>query len=492
MTADLLPEFPLWYGGEFHAACSGEWFETRNPFTGKVWARVARGGVADAERAVTAAHAAFTGGEWPKLTASARGRLLHRLGALVLENVEALAQAEIRDNGKAISEMRNSMKTMAEWYFYYAGLADKVEGHVVPVDRADTLSYVVYEPLGVVAAILPWNSPLRLAAWKLAPALAAGNTMVVKPSEHTSTSIHVFARLVREAGFPPGVVNIVTGFGQEVVPALVAHRHTAKITFTGGENAGRAVNEMAARHLKPALLELGGKSPQIVFADADIGRAARGIAAGIFASGGQTCLAGSRVLVHEEILEKLLDALGDIASSLRLGDPAEAATHVGPVATSEQFDRIMGYIDIARNEGATVHTGAEMREIGGGRFVLPTILADVRPDMRIAQEEVFGPVLAVMSFTEERQAVEIANGTEYGLAAGIWTTELARAHRVAALVRSGTIWINGYRYTMPHSPFGGYKHSGIGRESGSDAMHEYLQTKSVWVDMAPSFPEPFR
>jgi (Z)-2-((N-methylformamido)methylene)-5-hydroxybutyrolactone dehydrogenase len=479
-----MERFELYIGASRVPAAGGETFETVDPFTGEPWATVARGGPVDVDRAVTAAHAAFTTGTWPTLTASARGRMLHRLGDLVLEAVDDLVRIESRDNGKAHSELGVALTSMAGWYHYFGGLADKIEGRVIPVDKPDALDYTLHEPYGVVAAVLPWNSPLRLAAWKIAPALAAGNTVVVKPSEHTSTSILAFMTLVERAGFPPGVVNVVTGFGPDVVPALVEHPLVKKVSFTGGTAAGRVVAELAAHHFKPVTLELGGKSPQIVFDDADLDRAARGLAAGVFASGGQTCLAGSRAIVHSSVHDELVSRVIAVADATVLGNPSDASTTVGPVATSDQFERILARVAGAERDGAKLVAGGEPAQLGRASFVPPTIFTSVEADMELFREEVFGPVLAVTPFETEKEAVDLANAVDYGLAAGIWTRDLARAHRVARRVEAGTVWVNTYRNTVPQSPFGGYKASGLGREGGVEAVKEYLQTKNVWIDLS--------
>ena len=483
-----MENFDLYIGGRFVPSASRETFETIDPFSGEAWATVARANAPDVDDAVRAAHDAFAHGPWPELTATERGELLHRLGDLALAELDELVQAESRDNGKSVSELTAALRGMARWYQYYGGMADKIEGHVIPVDRPRALNYTLYEPYGVVAAILPWNSPLRLAAWKLAPALAAGNTVVVKPSEHTSTSILRFMALVERAGFPAGVVNVVTGLGPEVVPSLVEHPLVRKISFTGGAVAGAAVAALAARHVKPIVLELGGKSPQIVFEDADLERTSRGIAGGVFASGGQTCLAGSRAIVHRSVHDELVERVVAIGEKLVLGDPADAATDIGPVATPAQFDSIMARIATARHEGAKVASGGEPVDIGNARFVPPTVFTDVDPSMELFREEVFGPVLAFTPFDSEEEAIDLANAVDQGLAAGVWTRDLARAHRVARRVQAGTVWVNTYRNTVPQSPFGGYKASGIGRESGMESVKEYLQTKSVWIDLSDDGP----
>ncbi len=472
----------------------GEWFESYNPYTGKPWALIPRGSAADVDGAVEAAHRAFTTGEWPKITASARGALMRRLGDLVAREGERLARIEVRDNGKLIAEMGAQLKYLPQWYYYFGGLADKIEGSVIPIDKPDMLNYTRHEPFGVVAAIVPWNSPLLLATWKIAPALAAGNTVVIKPSEHTSASTIEFAALFEKAGFPPGVVNVVTGFGSEVGEPLVAHPKVAKVAFTGGEAGGRKVYEAAARGLKPVTLELGGKSPNIVFDDADLDAAVMGAVSGIFAATGQTCIAGSRLLVQDTIHDAFMERLIALASSARMGDPASIETQVGPVTTRPQYEKILDYIGIAKGEGAVCALGggpSARPECGDGWFVEPTIFTGVSNDMRIAQEEVFGPVLSVIPFADEDQAVDIANDIVYGLAAGVWTTSIKRAIGISERLRAGTVWVNTYRAVSYMSPFGGYKRSGLGRENGREAIREYLQTKSVWISTSDEAPNPF-
>lgn len=481
-----MERYKMFIGGQQVDAASGEWFETENPYLTAPWAEVARGSAADADRAVEAAHKALTSGEWPKMSAYERGRLLNKIGQLIEENIEELATAELRDNGKCISEVRGQMRTMASWYYYYGGLADKIEGQVIPADENNFLTFANYEPVGVVAAITPWNSPLRLLAWKVAPALAAGNTVVVKPSEYTSTSSLILMDLFTKAGVPPGVVNIVTGLGAEVGAALVEHPLVAKVTFTGGVAGGTKVYEAAARGLKKVSLELGGKSPNIVFDDADLAAACEGAVAGIFGSTGQTCIAGSRLLVQEGVHDEVVRRVAEIAAAKRLGDPMDTATEIGPVANSPQFDRIMSYIDVAKADGAKLELGGKRAagdRLGKGIFVEPTIFSHVHNQMRIAQEEVFGPVLAVIPFKDEEEAVQIANDIEFGLAAGVWTRDIGRAHRVAKRVQAGTVWVNTYRRNSPAVPFGGMKKSGLGRESGMEMIKQYLQVKTTWVNL---------
>ncbi|MBL8670734.1 MAG: aldehyde dehydrogenase [Alphaproteobacteria bacterium] len=492
--AGVLEKFPMLIDGKAAEPSTGAWFESFNPYTGQPWALVARGARADADRAVEAAHKAFTTGEWPKLNATQRGALLFKLADLIAAHAAELGAMEVRDNGKLLAEMGAQMRYVPQWYRYFGGLADKVEGAVIPIDKPSTLTYTRPEPLGVCVAIAPWNSPLLLTSWKLAPALAAGNTMVVKPSEFTSTSISLFMKLVEQAGFPPGVINVVTGFGAEVGMALVEHPRVAKVAFTGSEATGSKVAEAAGRRLIPATLELGGKSPNIVFADANLDVAAKGVVAGIFAATGQTCIAGSRLLVEEKIHNAFVDKVLALARTARMGDPMDLGTHVGPVATQPQLEKVLKYLEIAKGEGAKPMIGggrASRPECGTGWFVEPTIFTGVHNKMRIAQEEVFGPVLSVIPFKDDDQAVEIANDVLYGLASGIWTSNLGRAHRIAARLQAGSVWINTYRSVAPMAPFGGYKRSGLGRENGMETIRNYLQTKCVWVDMSDDFPSPF-
>lgn len=494
MVEQGLQKYRMYIGGEWVDPASGEWFESFNPYTGKPWALMPKGTAKDVERAVDAAHRAFTTGDWPKLNASQRGALLRRLGDLIAREADRLGALEVRDNGKLFAEMGGQVRYLPQFYYYFGGLADKIEGAVIPIDKANTFNFTRHEPVGVVAAITPWNSPLMLLSWKLAPALAAGCTMVVKPSEFTSASALEFMKLIEEAGFPKGVVNVITGFGADVGEALVTNPKVAKVAFTGGEMSGQKVYETAARGLKRVTLELGGKSANIVFDDAKIDDAVKGAISGIFAATGQTCIAGSRLLVQESIHNEFLDKLVAFAKTARMGDPMSSDTQVGPVTTQPQYKKILGYIDIAKGEGANCVLGggpAKRPECGDGWFVEPTIFSGVNNQMRIAREEVFGPVLSVIRFRDEEEAVAIANDTLYGLAAGMWTQSIKRALKVSERLQAGTVWVNTYRAVSYMSPFGGYKRSGLGRENGQDAIWEYLQTKSVWISTADEVPNPF-
>jgi aldehyde dehydrogenase (NAD+) len=484
----------LLIAGEWVEPQSGEWFESVNPFTATPWALVPRGSKPDIDRAVAAALTAFYSKEWRGLTATARGALLRRLADLIAAEAAMLARIETTDNGKLIAEMQAQLNYIPQWFNYFGGLADKIEGRVIPIDKPGVFNFTREEPLGVIAAITPWNSPLMLAAWKLAPALAAGNTVVWKPSEFSSVSALAFGELFARAGFPPGVVNIVTGYGNEVGEPLITHPHVAKIAFTGGDRTGELVYQLAAKGIKKITLELGGKSANIVFDDANLDDAVKGVVSGIFAATGQTCIAGSRALIHRSIHDQFIERLLDLAKTARMGNPLEATTQVGPVTTKPQYDKVLDYIRIAKDEGAECRLGgapATRPECGSGWFVEPTIFTGVRPDMRIAKEEVFGPVLSVIPFDDEDEAVHIANDTIYGLAAGVWTTSIRRALSMSERLEAGTVWVNTYRAVSYMSPFGGYKRSGIGRENGMEAIREYLQTKSVWIDTAGNAPNPF-
>jgi aldehyde dehydrogenase (NAD+) len=428
------------------------------------------------------------------MSATERGLALHRVGDMIAAHAEELADLEVKDNGKLKAEMLKQMKYLPHWFYYYGGLADKVQGDVTPFDKPGVFHYDTFEPLGVVATIAPWNSPLLLAVWKIAPALAAGNTVVIKPSEFSSASTVHFARLCEKAGMPDGVVNVVTGFGPEVGEALVGHPLVARVAFTGSEGGGRRVYETAAKSFKRVSLELGGKSANIVFEDADLEAAVKGAVAGIFAATGQSCMAGSRLLVHASIHDEFVERLIAFMQDARLGDPFSPETNMGPVSTPPQLEKTLHYIKIAKAEGARCVLGGDRSRRPGteqGLFVEPTIFVDVHNSMRIAQEEVFGPVLAIIRFETEEEAIAIANGTPYGLAAGIWTRDLRRAIEVPKRLQAGSVWVNTYRLVSYLAPFGGVKASGIGRENGLRAIYEYLEAKSVFINSAGGSENPF-
>ncbi|GAA3724645.1 aldehyde dehydrogenase [Spinactinospora alkalitolerans] len=443
----------------------------------------AEGTKTDVERAVAAAQAAFRDPAWRDLSQTRRGALLRRMGDLIGENAERLALEESRDNGKLLREMRAQLAGLPEYFYYYAGLADKIHGQVIPAAQPSLLNYTVREPVGVVGAITPWNSPLLLTATKLAPALAAGNTIVVKPSEHTSASLLTLAPLFEQAGFPPGVVNVVTGDGAKAGAALVEHPDVAKVSFTGSSATGAAIAQTCGSRLVRATLELGGKSPNIVFADADLASAAMGIVAGIFAAAGQTCVAGSRVFVQREVYDEVVSKVRDRAAAIRVGDPLDAATELGPLATADQRDKVEEYVRIGVEEGATLLYGGKRPQVqGDGFYFEPTIFVDTANDARICREEIFGPVVVIMPFDSEEEVTALANATEYGLAAGVWTRDLNRAHRMAANLEAGTVWINTYRSMSPMSPREGFGSSGLGVEHGTEVVKEYTRIKSVWVN----------
>ncbi len=484
----------MFIDGTWCDAVGGETFDSMNPADGEVWAAMPKADHRDVELAVQAARRAFQQGPWATMTASARGLLLHRLGDLIAENAEALAELEVRDNGKLKAEMLGQMKYLPQWFYYFGGMADKIEGAVTPIDKPGLFHYISYEPLGVVAAIAPWNSPLLLATWKIAPALAAGNTIVVKPSEFSSASTLLLARLVEQSGIPAGVFNVVTGFGLDVGEPLVKHPLVARVAFTGSDAGGRRVYQNAAAELKRVTLELGGKSANIVFEDADLDEAAKGVISGVFAATGQTCMAGSRLLVQRSVHDRFVEKLIEVMKGARLGNPMDAATNVGPVSTPPQLQKVLDYIDIAKAEGAVCVLGGERSRRAGcekGLFVEPTIFVGVDNQMRIAREEVFGPVLVVIPFDSEDDAVAIANDSPYGLAAGVWTSDLGRVLSLPKRIHAGTVWVNAYRVVSYMAPFGGFKASGIGRENGQKAIYEYLEAKSVYINAKPKIANPF-
>lgn len=477
----------LYIDGGYVAPGDGELIESVNPATGTRWATVASAGPRDVDTAVTAADRAFRDSSWAGLTASQRGRLLLRLADLVERDLEELAQVESNDNGKPISNCRADVANAANWFRYYGGAADKLGGEQLPMSST-TWAYTVRVPLGVVAAIIPWNSPLVILSWKLAPALAAGNTVVLKPSELAGASCLKVAALFAEAGFPKGVVNIVPGYGHSAGAALTAHPLVAKISFTGSTGTAQRIGAVAAQSFTRLTTECGGKAPLLVFADADLDDAVDKAVGGMFVNAGQQCTVAARVLVQREIYDEFLAAYVKRVSKLKVGDPLDPDTQVGAIVSTGQLDRIERFLKLAHGDGVTIQCGGSRlrpsdERVQDGFFVEPTVLTDVDVTSPLYQEEIFGPVVIVAPFDDEESAIELANGVRYGLVAGVFTKDSRRAHRVAARLDAGVIWLNTYRQLHPSLPYGGFKMSGLGRENGLEALHAYTELKSVVIDM---------
>lgn len=474
--------YKMLIGGEWTDASDGASFDSVNPATGQVWSRVPEATEADVDRAVRAAHDAFLNGPWSKMTPTERGRHLRRLAELLAEKSEDLGRIETIDTGKMLKETKWQAKYIAEFFQFYAGCADKISGETLPIDKPDLFVFTKREPLGVVAAVVPWNSQLFLVAVKIGPALAAGNTIVLKASEHASAAMLEFGKLIEEAGFPPGVVNIVTGHGDPCGRVLTGHKLVARISFTGGPGAARHVLENSKNNFAEVSLELGGKSPFIVFDDANLESAVNASIAGIFGATGQSCVAGSRLYLQESIADAFLEKMIEQAKQIRMGDPLLDETQMGPLCTLGQRDTIERELEFAQKEGAQILTGGKRPEGMDGLFFEPTILACPRQDLRIVDTELFGPVLCVQRFKTEEEVIELANDTEHGLAAGIFTRDSARSLRMADAVRAGIVWVNTYRVVSPIAEFGGIKGSGYGRESGFQAMYDYTRPKTVWMN----------
>ncbi|MET0399522.1 MAG: aldehyde dehydrogenase family protein [Longimicrobiaceae bacterium] len=475
----------LYIGGEWQDAASGRTFDTVNPATGKVLTQVAEGAAEDVDRAVRAARAAFEGGKWPAMSGRERGRILYRMAELIDQRADELARLETLDNGKPFREARGiDIKDSAECFRYYAGWADKIEGEVIPVSGA-YLNYTRREPVGVCGQIIPWNYPFQMAAWKVAPALACGNTIVLKPAEQTPLTALELARIGEEAGLPPGVLNVVPGFGETAGAALVAHPDVDKIAFTGSTAVGKLIQREAAGTLKKVSLELGGKSPNIVLADADVDAAVKGATMGIFYNTGQACTAGSRLLVDERVRDELVEKLTKRAAGMTPGDPFDKATRMGPLVSQEQLDRVMGYVQTGRDEGAELVLGGDSPQVngGGGFFMNPTIFDRVTPEMTIAREEIFGPVMSVLSWRDWDDMVARANGTKLGLTANVWTNDVNAAVRTARALEAGYVYVNGSGRRPGGMPFGGWKNSGLGQENGLEELLSYTREKVVTVTL---------
>jgi aldehyde dehydrogenase (NAD+) len=467
--------------GEWVDAASGKKFPTINPATEEIITHVAEGDKADIDAAVAAARRAFESGPWPQMNASERGRRIHKLADLIEEHQEELARLESFDNGKPLADARAAdLPLTIACYRYYAGWTDKIQGRTIPVD-GPYFCYTRHEPVGVCGQIIPWNFPLLMQAWKLGPALAAGCTVVMKIAEQTPLTALRVGELIMEAGFPAGVVNLVTGFGPTAGQALARHMDVDKVGFTGSTEVGHLIMKYAAEsNLKRVTLELGGKSPNIVFADADLDAAVEGAHFGLFFNQGQCCTAGSRLFVEEAVYDKFVEKMVAKVKGRKVGDPFDAATQQGPQVDKDQFDKVMGYIDAGKREGAKLLTGGN-RVGQRGYFVEPTVFSDVRDNMKIAQEEIFGPVMSMIRFKTLDEVVQRANRTQYGLAAAVWTRDIGKAHAIAARARAGTVWVNCYDVFDAAAPFGGFKQSGIGREKGEYGLNSYLEVKTVYV-----------
>ncbi len=488
-----IAKYQLYIDGLWTDAADGATFESINPATGETWAIMPAAAEEDVNTAVAAARHALFEGPWGTMLPTQRGKLIRRLGDLIAENANLLGDIETTDSGKLSRETRAQAGYVAEYYYYFAGLADKIEGATLPIDKPDMHVFTLREPVGVVVAVVPWNAQMFLTATKLGPALAAGNAVVLKASEEAPATLFEFARLVEAAGFPPGVINVITGFGEPCGRALTSHPDVARVAFTGGPSVARRVIENTANNFAVVSLELGGKSPMLIFDDTDIDNAVNGIIAGNFGATGQSCVAGSRVFLHDKVHDQILDRLMERVKTIRIGDPLDERTDMGPLATRRQFDHIRESVETSVNQGCSLLAGGKVPQgFTSGWYYEPTILACPNQEVKTVQEEMFGPVLSALRFSDEEEAIACANNTRYGLGAGVFTRDVGRAIRVSKRIRSGIVWVNTYRAVSPMAPFGGFKQSGYGREAGLDAIYDYTRTKTVWINTSSAaMADPF-
>ena len=489
-----LKKFNYFVNNEWKKPVSKEYFQSENPATGRPWALVPDCGQEDVDLAVKAAKNAFYYGPWGKMMPAERGRCLREIGDVISKNAERIGKVETTDNGKLPKNITPSLQKnswQVDSWNYYSGMCDKFEGSLIPAEVPNIHNYLQWEPFGVVAQILPWNSPIGTLIWKLAPCLAAGNTVVLKPSEFASCSTLELMDVLLEANLPPGVINVVTGFGNKIVEPLVDHEDVRMVSFTGGTNGGRIVAGIAAKSAKPTVMELGGKSPQIVLPDCDLELAVNGIISGIFPAAGQSCISGSRLLIHENVIEEFTNLLVEAVKDAKVGNPNDPLTHVGPIAHKLHYENILKKIEKAINDGHQLILDGRSKSKSEGYYIGPTIFKNVPNETDLSQNEVFGPVVSTQSWVEEEEVINIANDTIYGLAAGIWSKDVAKAMRIANRIEAGTVYINNYFNASTQSPVGGFKQSGYGRENGWEGMRCFMQTKSVWLSTSPSENNPF-
>lgn len=489
-----IKRYQYFVNNQWHEPLDGGYIDSENPAIGEVWARVPDCRQGDVDKAVAAAKAAFYHGPWGRMSAAERGRYLRRMGDVISKHADRLGRVETQDNGKLPSMITPGLREgqwLVDSFHYYAGMCDKLEGSVIPVEDPNIHNYLNWEPYGVVAQVLPWNSPMGTLFWKLAPCLAAGNTVVLKPSEHSSCSTLELMDILLEAELPAGVLNVVTGFGAGTVAPMIEHPDVRMASFTGGGNGGRAVASLAAKHIKPVVMELGGKSPQIVLPDADIELAVNGVAAGIFPPGGQSCISGSRILVHKDIIDEFTERLVEVVKKARVGDPQDPTTQIGPIANRPHYEGVLKKIAAAEAAGHKMLLDGRSACRDKGYYIGPTIFADVPNDAELAQNEVFGPVASTEAWQDIEEVIHTANDTVYGLAAGIWTRDVAKAMNMAKRIEAGTVYINNYFNAGTQSPVGGYKQSGYGRENGWEGIRCFMQTKSVWLSTNPQQADPF-